>query len=78
VRQDVAKLSKDPGILHAGLLIVLFVREAMVAEHDLGVWQDRCLQRGLPINAPSTRVIAMTNRLGHGVCAVSVHRVSHL
>jgi hypothetical protein len=77
VRYDVAKLSKDEGILHAGLLIILFVRDVTVAEHDLGVWQDRCLQRGLPIGAPSCRAIPITDRLGNGVCYVALYPVAH-
>lgn len=78
VRQDVTKLSKDSGILHAGLLIVLFVSEERVAEHDLGIWQDRCLQRGLPIGAPARRLFGMTDRHGNRVCAISAYPVNHL
>ena len=77
IRHDVSKLSKDPGILHAGLLIVMFVHDAPVAAHDLGVWQDRCLARGLPIGAPSLRGISITDRLGHGHLQVAVYPVSH-
>ncbi|MCZ6834775.1 MAG: hypothetical protein O7G85_03280, partial [Planctomycetota bacterium] len=57
IRQDVTKLSKDQGILHAGLLIMMFVHDERVAEHDLGIWQDQCLTRGLPIAAPSFRSV---------------------
>ncbi|MDY7109989.1 MAG: hypothetical protein SYC29_15260 [Planctomycetota bacterium] len=78
VRHDVTKLSKDRDILHSGLLIVLFVHDAIVAEHDLGVWLDRSLQHGLPVGAPSVRMMPMTDRLGNGVCAVAVYPVSHL
>jgi hypothetical protein len=78
VRSDVTKLSKDPGILHAGLLIVLFVAEERVAEHDLKIWQDRCLKRCLPIGAPSMRFLRITDRLGHRVCALALYPVSHL
>ena len=78
VHQDVMKLSRDRGILHAGILIVLFVRDTAVAEHDLGIWQDRCLQRGLPIGAPSMRMLPMTDRLGNGVCALALYPVNHL
>jgi hypothetical protein len=78
VRHDVTKLSKDDGILHAGLLIVLFVRERAVAEHDLGIWQDRCLERGLPIGAPYVRAVPITDRLGNGVCYLALYPVSHL
>ena len=78
VRQDVMKLSKDNGILHAGLLLVLFVRDAAVADHDLCVWQDRCLKRSLPIGAPARRTVSITDRHGNGACAIAVYPVCHL
>jgi hypothetical protein len=78
VRHDITKLSKDPDILRAGLMILLFVRDAGVAEHDLGVWQNRCLDRGLPIGAPSRRFVPITDRIGNTVCCVVIYPVSHL
>jgi hypothetical protein len=77
IRQDVTKLSKDPNILHAGLLIVMFVHDARVATHDLGIWQDRCLDRGLPIGAPYLRGIPITDRHGNGHLQVAAYSVSH-
>lgn len=77
VRHDVTKLSKDPGILHAGLLIVLFVQHPRVAEHDLAIWQDRCLARGLPIGAPCVRVVEMNDRIGNGCAVAAVYPVMH-
>lgn len=78
IRRDVTKLSKDTGILHAGLLIVLFVRDELVAEHDLEIWQDRCLQRTLPIAAPCRRSIPIADRHGNGLCYVALYPVRHL
>lgn len=78
VRQDVTKLAKDPGILRAGLLIIMFVRDEIVADHDLNIWQDRCLARGLPIGAPSIRRIPINDRHGHGLCVIALYPVSHL
>jgi hypothetical protein len=78
VRQDVTKLARDEGIFHAALLIVLFVREHLVADHDLRIWQDKCLERGLPIGAPACRNIPITDRHGHAACAVAVYPVAHL
>ena len=75
VRQDVTKLTKDEGIVHAGLLIVLFARDERIAEHDLGAWLSRCLDRGLPIGSPSLRRIAITDRLGNGLCTIGVYPV---
>jgi hypothetical protein len=78
VRQDVTKLSKDQGILRAGLLIIMFVRDEIIAEHDLKVWQDKCLERCLPIGAPSIRRFPITNRHDNAICAIAVYPVSHL
>jgi hypothetical protein len=78
VRHDVTKLAKDDGILHAGLLIVMFVRDQVVAEHDLQIWENRCVRRGLPIGAPSRRYIPLNDRCGNGMCAISLYPVSHL
>ena len=60
------------------MLLVLFVREEAVAEHDLGVWLRRCLERGLPVSVPSRRGFAIADRHGNGYCAIAVCPVSHL
>jgi hypothetical protein len=78
VHHDVTKLSKDRDILHAGLLLVLFVESDAVADHDLGVWQDRCLSKGLPIAAPSRRTVPITDRLGNKTCVLALYPVMHL
>ncbi|MHC4946947.1 MAG: hypothetical protein ACYTG1_01605 [Planctomycetota bacterium] len=78
VRQDVTKLSKDAGILHAALLIVLFVTDGPVADHDLRVWQEKCLDHGLPIGAPYRRSFDIRDRLGNAVCALALFPVHHL
>lgn len=78
VRKDVSKLSKDPGILHAGILQMLFTEDCSVADHDLHAWLERCLARGLPVGSPAVRHLAMTNRIGNGHAAVAVYPVSHL
>lgn len=78
VRRDVTKLSKDMDILHAMVVLLLFVASEHVASHDLGVWQDRCLQRSLPIGAPAIRHVPINDRLGNRVCTVAVYPVRHL
>lgn len=78
VRRDVTKLSKDSGVLHAGLLIVLFVENDHVADHDLRIWQDRCLARGLPIAAPCLRQLSIADRMGNALCTIALYPVRHL
>jgi len=78
VRHDVTKLSRDAGILRAGLLLILFVADRRVAEHDLRVWENRCLEQSLPIEAPARRDIALTDRHGNALCALALYPVRHL
>lgn len=78
VRADVAKLAADPGILHAGVLLILFTASEEIARHDGRMWQERCLHRALPIAAPSWRHISMSNRIGNANCSFGLFPVSHL
>lgn len=78
VRKDVTKLSRDDGILHAALLIILFVQNELVADHDLNVWQDKCLERGLPIAAPNRRTFPIADRMGNSLCSLALYPVRHL
>ena len=78
VRSDIVKLAKDPGILQAGLLIVLFVRDEAVVNNDLDIWQNRCIARNLPTGAPARRTFPITDRHGNACCAVAVYPVAHM
>lgn len=75
VRQDVAKLAADDSIRRAALLILLFVRDERIAVHDLEIWEKACLEKSLPIGAPSQRGFAVTDRLGNAWCQVAVYPV---
>jgi len=75
VMKDVKKLWSDGVIRHAGLLIVLFTDGPDVAEHDLAVWHDRCLSKGLPIASPAVRGFPITDRMGNAWCTVAVFGV---
>ena len=78
VQSDVSKLARDPRIFHAGLLIVLWTATADIAINDLGVWQDRCLDRGLPIGAPFERILPLQDRLGNACCVLRVYPIHHM
>ena len=75
VRLDVAKLASDEGIVHSGLLIVLHAASDEVVDHDLGVWEDACLERGLPIGSPWRRRMPLLDRLGNTKCAIALYPV---
>ena len=75
VREDVSKLAADDGVHHGALLIVLHAASDEVIEHDLGVWQDRCLERGLPIGSPWRRRLPLLDRLGNTVCGLALYPV---
>ncbi|MCZ6810483.1 MAG: hypothetical protein O7D97_00645 [Planctomycetota bacterium] len=77
VQSDVGKLSREMGIIHCGVLVVLFTQDQRIAEHDLAAWLARCLDRRLPIGSPSTREFTITDRLGNGVCVIALYPVHH-
>jgi len=74
-RQDVVKLGRNPQIIHGALLIVLYAERPDIADHDLTVWLDRCLQEGLPVSSPSVRELAIPDRIGNAVCRVGLYPV---
>ena len=78
VRRDVSKVGRDASILHAGLLIILWTDTYETARHDFIIWQDRCLEKGMPIGAPVERTTAISDRLGNNCCTIRIYPVHHL
>lgn len=78
VKQDAERLSSDEGILHAAVLLVLFCRESTVADHDLNIWYDRALRRGVPMASPVRREIEVKDRCGNTLCAMALCPVGRL
>jgi hypothetical protein len=77
VRRDIVKLSKEPGISHAVLLILLFVQEERIADHDLKIWTTQCTDRGHRLGAPELRGVSVGDRLGNAVCKLALYPVYH-
>jgi hypothetical protein len=69
---DIAKLARERAIRHAGLLLILFTADEATAEHDLGVFMHRCLDRELPVGSPSTSRFGVQDRIGNRVCTVAL------
>ena len=75
VWKDVEKLAGDPQIAHALVLLVIFTADAEVAEHDLGVWESRARERGLPLWPRVQRSLAIGDRIGNRVCTLALFPV---
>lgn len=74
--QDVRKLTRDPAILNAAVLIVVFTDTTNTAEHDLAEWHGRGLSRGLGVSLPYTRSFVINDRIGNGACTLGLFRVT--
>jgi len=72
VWRDVEKLASDPQIAHATVLLIVFTADAVVAEHDLGVWAARASERGLPLWPRVQRTLAIGDRVGHRCCTLAL------
>jgi hypothetical protein len=72
VAADVRRIASEPSIRAGAALLILFGVDEATAEHDLGAWAHRCLDRGLPIGAPVVRRFAVADRLGNSVCLVAL------
>lgn len=78
VSADVRKLAQDERIARACALMVLFTESRAVAEHDLGAWTRRAIERGLPISSPLRRGFAIADRIGNAWCEVAITQVHRL
>ena len=69
-RKDVIKLAKEPGIASAGVLLVLFSADEATAAHDLDRVEQSLADRSMPLRSSVRSQIPMTERQGHGLCAL--------
>lgn len=72
LRADLAKLARDPAIVHAGAMLVLFTDSASTAAHDLAIAFHRLLDAGCEFRSPATRSFAIADRIGNGACTVAL------
>ncbi len=67
---DLAKLTKEPRLLHAGLLLLLFADTEETATHDAGVFLERCLDRGIEFSSPASASVPIRERILNRVVLV--------
>ena len=72
VWKDVVKLAADPAIEHGLVVLVLFTADAATAEHDLGVWRARAIDRGLHLWPHVQRSLPIADRVGNRLCTVAL------
>ncbi len=72
---DLRKLSRDPLIDHAALVLVLFTIDEATARHDLAAFTHRCLDKGLSVTTPVVREFTLADRIGNRHASVAFVRV---
>lgn len=75
---DITKLSGDPRIAHAAILLVLFTQDEQTAQHDIAAWHKRSLEKARPVSVPITRSCPIPDHIGHTLCTIALARVHHL
>ena len=73
--KDIEKLARETSLAQRGLLLVLFTASVDVAEHDLGIWQDHVLRKGMPLRAEAVRHVPIGDRRGNTVCTAALFSV---
>jgi hypothetical protein len=69
---DVRKISSDPGLVYAGLLLIAFTADAATARHDRDLWRLCCLKDDLPLLSPATAGFTISDRLGNSHCSLAL------
>lgn len=69
---DVEKLASDPAIAHGLVVLILFTVDAATADHDLGVWSARAIERGLHLWPRVQRSLPIGDRLGNRLCTIAL------
>ena len=69
---DAIKLSADPLIAHAGLLVVLFNEIQEAGVHDLSIAMRELLDRDLPVGMPEMETFPIVDRCGNAFCTLGL------
>lgn len=69
---DLAKLARDPIILHAAAITIAFAADERTFRHDIGVTLERAMKKELPIAAAAVECLPIADRIGNAVAGVCV------
>ena len=70
--RDIRKLSRDPLVAHAGVLLIVFCDREATAKHDIAEASHRFLSKELPIRTPIFAGLAIADRIGHSWCELAL------
>lgn len=76
LQNDIRKLTNDPDIKNAALLIVLYTENKLIAQHDLHIWEQRCIEKNVFINVPCLRFVEIGNRIGNAMCTLALYGIN--
>jgi hypothetical protein len=68
--EDLAKLNADQGVRRGGVLLVWFVADQAVADHDSALLLHRLLDRGAELRAPVRSTLPIVDRIGNRACVL--------
>jgi hypothetical protein len=77
VPRDVTKLSADPRIRRAGVLVVHFCAEARIAENDLHAMTEKLYEKAPSISAPILGSFEIPDHIGNAMCTLALIPVHH-
>jgi hypothetical protein len=69
VCDDLQKLVDDPVVRHGGVLVVLFVADEAIAQHDMGVAMSRGIDKGLNPSGAMHGGFAIADRIQNRWCS---------
>ena len=69
---DVVKLSADPVIRYASVLVVLFSELEEAGPHDISMAMRELIDRDLPVGMPELTTFAIDDRCGNAFCTLGL------
>lgn len=70
--EDLRKMDAEPGIHHAGLVLIVFNESADILEKDLQLFEDVLAQKEVLAGFRHVRSVPILERMGHRLCTVAL------
>jgi hypothetical protein len=70
--EDLRKMDAEPGIHHAGLVLIVFNESADILEKDLQLFEDVLAQKEVLAGFRHVRSVPILERMGHRLCTIAL------